>query len=354
LTAATAHDLRQTLQQCQRNGGGTPLVHPFCSLLHVAGMGLAIWTWSQGWWLLTILAVAFCAQLGHSKLIAFHEAAHGTLNRHRWINEVQGVVLGSSFFVPLSVFRFVHGQHHAYVGTASDPELWPFVDPSVSRTARRWAAFGELALGFFYTPVLFLRGVVRGRHLPRPQAWRIAFEYALCALLWAVVGLEVQRRGWWEGFTVGYLLQAIIAGNLQSLRKFTEHVGMLGDTLLTKTRTVVDETTLGRILSATMLHIDYHGTHHRYARVPYYDLPRMTEHVYDGRAAHAPIHPSYWSAMRDMAMSLTDPRVGAQWLAEKPCLAKISEGFRARPVPERRDTRACSPTAPGVPSHMTG
>jgi fatty acid desaturase len=170
--------------------------------------------------------------------------------------------------------------------------------------------------GFFYTPFLFLRGVLVARNLPVAQKRRIVAEYAFCAVAWVIVLSLLQIYGAWEAFAVGYLAQALIAGNLQSLRKFTEHVGLLGDTLLTKTRTVVDERLWGRLLSETMLHIDYHGTHHRFAKVPFYHLPMMTPHVYDGGTAHVPIFPSYASAMGDMFRSLGNPRVGAQWLAE--------------------------------------
>jgi len=115
-------------------------------------------------------------------------------------------------------------------------------------------------------------------------------------------------------FLIGYMAPSIIAGNLQSLRKFTEHLGLLGDTILTTTRTVVDEKIVGRLMSESMLHIDYHGTHHRYAKLPYYNLPAATEFVYEGNTARVPIFPNYLSAMLDMARSLSNPRVGAQWL----------------------------------------
>jgi fatty acid desaturase len=106
---------------------------------------------------------------------------------------------------------------------------------------------------------------------------------------------------------------ALIAGSLQSVRKFTEHLGLMGDTILTNTRTVVDRRLYGEMMSRSMLRIDYHGTHHRFAKVPYYHLPDATPYVYDGRTECVPIFPSYWSAMLDMARSLGNPRVGAQW-----------------------------------------
>lgn len=307
-------ELRTLLQKWQRNDRGHNYLHPLATLFHVACMVAAVYTWNAGWWPLTILCWAVCAHVGHSKLIAFHEASHGTLNPRWLVNEFQGVMLGTTILVPLSVYRLVHGRHHAYTGTAHDLELWPFVNPEVARWKRILAAVGELVFGFFYTPIVFLHGVLAATKIPPAQMRRIIWEYAFCLVTWAVVLWVIARRGWWEPFLVGYFVQALVAGNLQSIRKFTEHVGLLGDTMLTNTRTVVDHRLLGESLSRSMLRIDYHGTHHRYAKVPYYHLPEATPYVYDGRAPYEPIYPSYWAAMWDMARSLGNPRVGAQWL----------------------------------------
>ena len=124
-------------------------------------------------------------------------------------------------------------------------------------------------------------------------------------------------------------MQALIAGNLQSIRKFTEHVGLLGDTILTNTRTVVDKSLVGEAMSQSMLRIDYHGTHHRYAKVPYYHLPEATPYVYDGRDAHVPIFPSYRAAMWDMFKSLGNPRVGTSGWRLK--IANLSPKAQGQP-----------------------
>ena len=42
-------------------------------------------------------------------------------------------------------------------------------------------AFGELVLGFFFTPLVFLRGVLVAK-LPRSTARRLVVEYVLLAL----------------------------------------------------------------------------------------------------------------------------------------------------------------------------
>ncbi len=307
-------ELRGLIEKWHRNDRGHNYIHPLASILHAASMVAAVWTWNAGWWPLTIACWALCAHVGHSKLIAFHEASHGTLNPRWGLNEYQGVVLGTTILVPLSVYRLIHGRHHAYTGTEHDLEFWPFVNPEVPRWKRIAAAVGELAFGFFYTPIVFLHGVLVARRIPPKQVRRIVWEYALIVFVWSTLIYVLQTRGWWQPFFIGYFVQALIAGNLQSLRKFTEHVGLTGNSILTNTRTVVDKRLLGEAMSRSMLRIDYHGTHHRYAKVPYYHLPAATPYVYDGHKEALPLFTSYWSAMADMARSLGNPRVGGQWL----------------------------------------
>ena len=220
--------------------------------------------------------------------------------------------------MPLSVYRFVHAQHHAHLGQPDDLELWPFVVPGTPRWVRLLCAAAELLAGFFYTPIVFARAVIAGRHqLPSGQAARIVAEYGLCVLTWAAILTVTAAYDGWQALLVGYFVPITIAGNLQSLRKFTEHMGLCGDTVLSTTRTVVDPRWFGRLLSTSMLHIDYHGTHHRYAKVPHYHLPSATPLVYKPGNAAVPIYNSYASAMFDMLGTLADPRVGRQWLAAK-------------------------------------
>ena len=314
LVSSATSELRELLQKWHRNDAGRHYVHPLWTLAHAGLMIASIITWNYGFWPVTIVLWCVCAHVGHSKLIAFHESSHGTLNPKWRVNEFQGIVLGTTILVPLSVYRFVHGQHHAYIGTEHDLELWPFVNPEVPRWKRILAAIGELCFGLFYTPIVFLHGVLSARRIPKPQLRRIIWEYALAVGVWTIVLTVVHVMHWWEPFLVGYFAHALIAGNLQTVRKFTEHMGLLGDTILTTTRTVVDSSTYGETMSKSMLRIDYHGTHHRYAKVPYYHLPDATPYVYDGRVECVPIFPSYAAAMWDMARSLGNPRVGAQWL----------------------------------------
>jgi fatty acid desaturase len=289
---------------------------------------ITLFAWENGYWPLVLVGWLLQAHIGHTNLLAFHEASHYTLHPSRRVNELQGVILGSVILTPLSAYRWVHNQHHIHLGTRRDAELWPFVDPTVKRWRRLLTTAAELLFGFFYTPIIFLRGVLVAERIPRATIRRLVWEYTICLILWMAVLITAMSFGVTKQFIVGYLIPAMLAGNLQSLRKFTEHVGLLGHDVPSTTRTVIDSSMLGRLLSASMLHIDLHGPHHLHAKIPHFHLPAATSIAYEQELRdpiEANVFPSYVAAFRAMAGTLLDPRVGAQWLANRECAASSTK-----------------------------
>ncbi len=293
------------------------LPHNLASFVWLALVAAAVWTWFQGYWPLTALCWLVGAHLGHMKLAMFHEASHGTLHPTWWRNDMQGMLVGSVNLIPLSVYRMAHWQHHAYLATERDPELWPFTQVGTPRWLRVICALAEIVFGFLYTPLLYLRAAFKAPSIAPAVQRRIWIEYGLVVLTWGSILTLVAMNNWWEGLLVGYGVQMILTGALQTINKYTEHLGLLGDTALTSTRTVADEREPGWTLSRSMLHIDYHGTHHCYAKVPYYYLPDATPHVYTGDEPAEPIYSSYAAAMWDMLTCLGDPKIGRQWTATR-------------------------------------
>src|SRR5262245_48842702 len=103
-------------------------------------LGLLLWSLSAGTWWFTIPLVLIVAHLMHGHLIAFHEAAHGSLAPDPRLNDIMGVFIGMFSFMSLSLYRAAHHSHHSYLGTERDDELWPFVTPSKPRWFRCLAA----------------------------------------------------------------------------------------------------------------------------------------------------------------------------------------------------------------------
>lgn len=283
-----------------------------------SGAGLLAWAVHAGHAWLAVLLVFVLAHMMHCHLIAFHEAAHESLCPVRWGNDAVGIFVGVFAFMSLSLYRAVHHSHHAYLATERDEELWPLVMPRVPRWQRRLAATLELTLGLFYTPWLFLRAFLRpGSTIQNAHTRRrIWAELTLLAAFWSVVVAVVAWWHLWIYLAVVYLAPAMLAGNLQSWRKYIEHVGMYGSTVLGVTRSVVPKTALGRFLAFTLFNEPYHGVHHKFAQMPQAALPVFTPLLQPERAEESRPFATYRAACLHMIAGLVDPSVGAQWLAQ--------------------------------------
>jgi fatty acid desaturase len=282
--------------------------------------GLLFWSVTAGAWWVAAPLILVLAHLMHAHLIAFHEAAHGSLCPLPWLNDALGMFIGIHSFMGFSLYRELHHTHHAYLATERDEELWPFVIPSQQRWFRCLAAASELFLGLIYTPMLFLRALIRQGTVieNRNRRRRIWAELGLIALVWAVVLAVVVYWSAWKYLVVMYVIPAGLAGFMQSLRKYIEHVGLIGDTVLSSTRSVVSPGFLGQFLSFTLFHEPYHGVHHKYARLPHAVLPGFTADLEPGPPPELGPFPTYSHALLDTLPTLLDPKVGSQWLRQRP------------------------------------
>jgi fatty acid desaturase len=277
---------------------------------------LLFWSLTAGVWWATVPLVLVLAHLMHGHLIAFHEAAHGSLCPHPRLNDALGVFIGMFSFMGFSLYRAAHHSHHSYLATERDEELWPFVLPSRPRWFRCLAAVSELALGLVYTPMLFFRAFIRrGTGIKnRNRRRRIWAELGLMAIVWAVVLAVVAYLNAWKYLLVMYVIPAGLAGFMQSLRKYIEHMGLTGSTVLSSTRTIVSPGRVGRFLAFTLFHVPYHGVHHKFARLPHSVLPMFTADLTPTLPDEIYPFSTYRDALKDMICSLSDPRIGAQWL----------------------------------------
>lgn len=286
----------------------------FVFLTCQALLGAALYR--EYFWLAVLLALII-SHFMHGLLIAFHEAAHGMLQKSRRWNEIDGVVLGVLSFMSFSLYRAAHQSHHAHLATVRDEELWPFVLTQTPRWRRILAAVLELGTGIFYTPFLFLRtfwragSPIRNKKLCR----RISAELVLLVLFWAGLLVTVGTLGLWKYFLWMYAVPAYIGGNLQSWRKYIEHVGLTGSTVNSSTRSIVSQGLIGRFVSLTLLHEPYHGVHHRDSGLPHAELPGHLEKLEPRNPGETAPFVSYGHALRHLFQGLADPRVGAQWRA---------------------------------------
>jgi fatty acid desaturase len=268
----------------------------------------------DNYWLAVPL-VLVSSHLMHGMLIGFHEASHGLLRKSRVLNEIDGIIIGALSLMSFSLYRAAHQSHHAYLATERDEELWPFVLTGMPRLARVLAAVLELTFGLFFTPFLFMRtflregSPIRNKKLRR----RIWIEFALTGFVWAAIVTGVAVFNVWKYFLWLYLIPAWLAANMQSVRKYIEHVGLTGSTINSATRNIVADNWVGKLVSFTLLHEPFHGVHHRHSGLPHAELPQYVAELEPKSPDERPPFRSYSHAFVDLFRNLTDPRVGGHW-----------------------------------------
>jgi fatty acid desaturase len=285
----------------------------FCTFLALeAGL---IWSLQGGHIWLSAALIFVIAHLMHAHMIAFHEAAHRSLSANHILNDIFGRFVGFCGLESLSLYRAAHYFHHTHLSTERDEEFWPFVVPGTSIWLRRAAAASELVFGLFHTPAMFLRTFLRkGSPIRNPHVrFNIWVDLSLVACGWLTVLAAVAWTRTWYWFFFLYLVPALIAGSMQSLRKYVEHMGLTGGSVLGSTRSVVSPGVLGRLLSFSLFNEPYHGVHHQDARIPHTVYPRFVDLVMPSEPEDTVPFPNYRLALWDMLKLLRDPRVGPQW-----------------------------------------
>ena len=285
----------------------------FLFLFTEIGLATVLHSGASLWF--ALLLVLLASHLMHGAAVGFHEATHGLLRQNRRFNEFDGVLLGVFSFMSFSLYRAAHQTHHAYFATERDEELWPFVFTNTPRWARVLAAVLELTLGLFFTPFLFLRSFLRAGSPIRSKKVRrrIWMELALMVVVWTGIVAAVSYAEVWRYFVWMYLVPAAVAANLQTWRKYIEHVGLTGGTVNSATRNIVSEGWWGRVVAFTLLHEPFHGVHHLHVGLSHAELPQRVAELQPASPDERPPFPSYRHAMMDMLRSLANPRVGAHW-----------------------------------------
>lgn len=284
-------------------------------LFFLTQASLAFAVYRANYWLAAAL-VLVSSHLMHGMLIGFHEASHGLLRKSRLLNEIDGIIIGTLSLMSFSLYRAAHQLHHAYLASERDEELWPFVHPNMPRWTRVLAAVLELTMGLLFTPFLFFRtflrrgSPIRNKKLRR----RIWTEFAVTALIWTGILTALAIFDAWKYFLWLHLLPAWLAANMQSFRKYVEHVGLTGSTENSSTRSVVAEGWMATFLNFTLLHEPYHGVHHWRSGLPHPELPNHTAALEPTTEQERPPFRTFGAAVRDLFINLANPRVGAQWL----------------------------------------
>ena len=139
----------------------------------------------------------------------------------------------------------------------------------------------------------------------------------MMAAFWTAILATIATFGLWKYFLWLHLIPGWLAANMQSLRKYVEHVGLTGSTVNSSTRSIVAEGWFAKFVTFTLLHEPYHGVHHWRSGLPHPELPQHAAALDPSVPEERPPFRNYRSALRDLFINLPDPRVGAQWRGVK-------------------------------------
>ena len=286
------------------------------------GWGALLWTWGVIGAVLAVLArwphplvwAAALLILGGRQLslaIMMHDAAHGTLFKSRWCNEVLAdYACGSAVGIDIRRYRQHHLVHHGKTGSEADPDRslsapFPASRASLARKFLRDLC-GISGLKREYGLLLMHLGLIQwtvasevvrlpqqGRRWPdylrdgAANMWKpLAFQVALLALLGAC-GYAWLYLAWLAAYLSTYSL-------FMRIRSIAEHACTEpGPDMLRNTRS----TRAGPLARATVapLRVNFHIEHHLMPAVPYFRLPAM--HRMLRARGHVPAPPGYLQVM---------------------------------------------------------
>jgi len=285
----TAHELgRGDLHALMIRSDGPALLRAVWHFGVLAVTGTLLWKLRFTTWVLLPLIVVHGYALAFL-FCAFHETAHRTAFRRRWLNVMVGTLAGLLTFWPYRNYRVYHWEHHRFTQDVErDPELY-FAKPSslgaylfvltgLPNLHRRLTDLLRLALGHADRP-----------WMAPPERRPLIIEaraglavYVAVATVSVLAGSSMALVVWIVPFLVG---QAFLRPYL-----LAEH------TACAFTRDCLDNTRTTLTLPLVRLfawNMPYHAEHHAYPAVPFHALPRLHERV---QARIANLDPGYLAA----------------------------------------------------------
>jgi fatty acid desaturase len=229
--------------------------------------------------------------------ILMHEAAHRTLFRTRFLNDVvTDLLCARPVWTDVARYRKHHLRHHAHTGTERDPDLglaapFPITRASLVRKILRdltGISGVRRTIGLIAIDLELLGYDVGGgpKPLPRRSLWHHAragvrnltapfVMNAIIAGALAMLGHAWVFAAWATAFFTTY-------GLFLRIRSIAEHGGLVGSDPFKNTRTT-DAGILAR-LTVAPLNVGFHLEHHLLPTVPFHRLPEM-HRLLDARGA---------------------------------------------------------------------
>lgn len=249
---------------------------------------VALWcsTSSEKWlWLASQFLLAF---VFFHAFVMLHEAGHGNLFRHRFLNYVAGFWAGFLSVIPFLTWRKIHARHHRYTG-------WQDLDATTASLVPRNLTGLERAIINFawrsYFPLFsILYRLQNFWNLPRIAQFlpshsdrrAIAIHSILqliaYVILFMVLGASAIFHAIGLGIFLSLMMQEIFI--LSQHTHIPQHLSQgekvrvfSADEQVQFTRSLL----LPKAMSWFLMHNDRHALHHRYPGIPSYHLSSLSD-----------------------------------------------------------------------------
>ena len=298
---------RQRMKELMKRSDRPGLINYglWLGLLAVTGAWLVL-AWGSGWTVpAALLYGIFYGSCGDSR---WHECAHGTVFKTRWLNR---------FFYQLASFmalknpylwRWSHTRHHTdTIVVGRDPEIAFPRPPSIFGIVLNlpylkggWPEVKKLVQLTFG----ILTADQKDFLIESDRSKAFWASRAHVAVLLMVTGLSIGMESWLPVMLVG--LPTFYGGWLHHLLATTQHAGLAEDVPdhRLNSRTVH----MNPFFRFVYSNMNYHVEHHMFPMVPFYFLPALHE---ENKADCPPAYPSTLAAFRELLPAMwkrqTDP-----------------------------------------------
>ena len=264
---------RKELKQFMTRTDGKGLLHfAIWGVCIVSSGYLAYASVGTGW---VIPAFLLYGTIYSSCDARWHECAHGTPFRTRWLNEFFYVLSSLMNMKEGTYMRWSHTRHHTEtIMVGLDPEIQVMRPANLYRVLLDFLWIPD-AIDMFRVMIVHALGVPsRGaRDFVPASEWRKMFWWSRFYLLVyaGMIAWSVATRSWLP--VLFFPLARLYGGWLHQLFSLTQHAGLaenVRDHRL-NTRTV----NLNPVFRFLYFNMNYHIEHHMYPMVPFHALPEL-------------------------------------------------------------------------------
>ena len=209
----------------------------------------------------------------------WHECAHGTPFRTRWLNEMFYVICSLMNMKEGTYTRWSHTRHHTEtIMVGLDPEI----------QVMRPADLKRVLLDFLWIPdaiqmfrVMFIHALGapsrEAKDFVPPSEWREMFWWSRVYLViyGAMIAWSVWVHSWLP--VLFFPLARLYGGWLHQIFSLTQHAGLAENVRDHRLNTRTVE--LNPIFRFLYFNMNYHIEHHMFPMVPFHALPKLHEQV---------------------------------------------------------------------------